>query len=1030
MDAVKQKSWLPALCAIGAAGLLAASVALLVQDARGMRGRRSPAGLAQRPANLAGINVALLGAAPAAQQAALRDIAGIGFGWVRQEFDWEALPANGSGADWPAAAALLQNAHAQGLRVIAVLSGARPPADAQQFARVAAAFAARFSQQVDAYEIWDEPNLRAGWGAQPAAAAYLQLLQAAYPALHAAQPGATVLLGSLSPSIDSGPDNISDLLFLRQLYAAGAAPFFDAASGKPYGFAADAQALRVEAGAFNFSRFILLREEMERAGDGRKQLWAGNFGWYVQPASGAVSTVWGAVSAAHQAASTAAAFVRARQEWPWAGVMALENWQPAGPAATDPRWGFALRGADGSDGAAVAALRKILPAAAAAPGEQAAVNPFASYTGAWKFSALGADIPAQGPASVEFVFDGTELALRARRANYRAYIFATVDGVPANALPVAADGRAYAVLTAPDLQPQVEQITLARGLAPGRHVARLVAERGWDQWAIAGFAVADVPAAHATRTTAAAVCAALAALLAGAAGWSLRGSVRPAALAHAAARLAARASAPLTAATAAIFWLSAAQAWGQPLTQLIGARTETLPVLLTVVSAGLFYFSPWLLLSVLSAAAMFGLLAVRPAAAAALVAFAAPFYLLPRPMFERMFSAVEVFTLLGAGAALLHALVLAGSAKVRRPQLTLLDGAVLAFAALSTASIFFAAQRAVAVTELRTTVLEPVLLYLLLRFIPMAERERWLVVDAFMAGALLVALVGLGQYASGTNLITAEDGVLRLRSVYGSPNNVGLYLGRALPVALALALLGARDLRGRLYAAAVVPLAAALWLSFSRGALLLGVPAALAVVLLFWGGRRAGRLLAAAAAGGLLVLLLVAGRSARFARLADYTAGPVFFRLQLWRSALTMVRDAPLTGVGLDNFLYAYRGRYIAPAAWQEPNLSHAHNWLLDFATRLGLPGLLLAAALLAGFWQQARRALGGLRDPAARALAVGLCAAMVNVLAHGLVDASYWFVDLAFAFMLICGLMAQLGHMVNSPAAAVQATAASSRSG
>ena len=97
---MKPSRWLPALCAIAAAGMLAAAVALLVQDARGMRGRRSPVGLAQRPANLAGINVALLGAAPAAQQAALRDIAGVGFGWVRQEFDWEALPANGSGADW------------------------------------------------------------------------------------------------------------------------------------------------------------------------------------------------------------------------------------------------------------------------------------------------------------------------------------------------------------------------------------------------------------------------------------------------------------------------------------------------------------------------------------------------------------------------------------------------------------------------------------------------------------------------------------------------------------------------------------------------------------------------------------------------------------------------------------------------------------------------------------------------------------------------------------------------------------------
>ncbi len=79
---MKTPRWLPALCAIAAAGMLAATVALLVQDARMMRGRSGAAGLPPRPANLAGINVALLGVEPAAQQAALQAIAGIGLGWV------------------------------------------------------------------------------------------------------------------------------------------------------------------------------------------------------------------------------------------------------------------------------------------------------------------------------------------------------------------------------------------------------------------------------------------------------------------------------------------------------------------------------------------------------------------------------------------------------------------------------------------------------------------------------------------------------------------------------------------------------------------------------------------------------------------------------------------------------------------------------------------------------------------------------------------------------------------------------------
>ena len=63
-----------------------------------------------------------------------------------------------------------------------------------------------------------------------------------------------------------------------------------------------------------------------------------------------------------------------------------------------------------------------------------------------------------------------------------------------------------------------------------------------------------------------------------------------------------------------------------------------------------------------------------------------------------------------------------------------------------------------------------------------------------------------------------------------------------------------------------------------------------------------------------------------------------------------MIHDHPITGLGLDQFLYAYRGRYILPDAWQEPNLSHPHNILLDFWVRLGIFGVLLfsvAAGLL-----------------------------------------------------------------------------------
>jgi hypothetical protein len=56
-------------------------------------------------------------------------------------------------------------------------------------------------------------------------------------------------------------------------------------------------------------------------------------------------------------------------------------------------------------------------------------------------------------------------------------------------------------------------------------------------------------------------------------------------------------------------------------------------------------------------------------------------------------------------------------------------------------------------------------------------------------------------------------------------------------------------------------------------------------------------------------------------------------------------------------------------------------------------------------FW---RRALSLIRTAGRdyRALVLGLTGSMAYTLAHGLVDASYFFVDLAFAFLLALGLV------------------------
>ena len=104
-------------------------------------------------------------------------------------------------------------------------------------------------------------------------------------------------------------------------------------------------------------------------------------------------------------------------------------------------------------------------------------------------------------------------------------------------------------------------------------------------------------------------------------------------------------------------------------------------------------------------------------------------------------------------------------------------------------------------------------------------------------------------------------------------------------------------------------------------------------------------------------------RTPRFADLFNFGSGTSFVRIKLWRGAWQMALEHPVLGVGPDNFLYAYRTRYVLPSAWTELNLSHPHNILLDLWTRLGLIGVLAGGwALVAGWvrgWRLFRTGIG-----------------------------------------------------------------------
>src|SRR5439155_777834 len=117
-----------------------------------------------------------------------------------------------------------------------------------------------------------------------------------------------------------------------------------------------------------------------------------------------------------------------------------------------------------------------------------------------------------------------------------------------------------------------------------------------------------------------------------------------------------------------------------------------------------------------------------------------------------------------------------------------LAAALAAIATLSLLTVADPLHRHESLREYRTIVVEPVAYYFLARYWLSDRALRALAVTAFLAGATAVALLAIGQVATGVHVVVAE-GARRATSVYSHPNNLALYLARALPFALGLLLL-------------------------------------------------------------------------------------------------------------------------------------------------------------------------------------------------------------------------------------------------
>ncbi len=434
----------------------------------------------------------------------------------------------------------------------------------------------------------------------------------------------------------------------------------------------------------------------------------------------------------------------------------------------------------------------------------------------------------------------------------------------------------------------------------------------------------------------------------------------------------------------------------------------------------------------------------RPSIAIALVPLAVPLHMLPKIFHTnhpRSFSLGEIVILLLTVIVLVQQML---SAQARPRDVSLVRhfvpstpflGPAVAFLLAATVATLAARFHTVAFREYREMIVEPIVYYWLIsQRLNHAVGAAMLALSVVAAGTVVSVLGALQIHFRPQDMAFAQNLVPPQRlvvAVYGNENNLGLLIDRALPMALALALAPGwialftrgQDARPTLFVGRLV-----------QGGLL--IASALMLYILYRTQSRGGEAATALCAGILFVVwqirrpvvlgigavaVAIAAFLARH-RIASYAQGGHGFsndaHQSIWQSALRMIRDHPVFGVGPDNFLYYYSNDntcapghiahwyYVQAGTNFERCISHPHNMFMDYWLSTGILGLaagltLLAMAVVLGA-RAYRRANGALKGPILAALV-----ALAAFVAHGQVDNSYFLPDMAVYFWLCLGIIA-----------------------
>lgn len=278
-----------------------------------------------------------------------------GFAWVKQRFEWRNIEKTKKNAfEWHEPDRIVDAINKASLGIIARLDNqpawarrdgifpqSGPPDQLEDWKDYVEEIAERYKGKIQAYEIWNEPNIANEWGDKsPDPKLYVEMLKLAYTAIKKVDPTALVISAGMSPTTEVSPRVIPSMEYYKQMYALGAGQYYDMLGVHAAGFKAPPQLLPADVArdpaltnndpspeaakrVYAFRHVEDIRDLMVQNGEANKQIAVMEMGWTSDPRPNS-PYAWHSVSEQQKGEYLVRALQFAKQSWsPWMGMMTV-----------------------------------------------------------------------------------------------------------------------------------------------------------------------------------------------------------------------------------------------------------------------------------------------------------------------------------------------------------------------------------------------------------------------------------------------------------------------------------------------------------------------------------------------------------------------------------------------------------------------------------------------------------------------------------------------------------------------------------